>query len=116
MLSYRATFDALRSATTASIGTNYAIIGSASSYPIVAVKFTNLTNGDVVVSLDGTTDMLYIASNSFTLYDLRTNAAYCTDFMLPVGTAFLVKDGSTIGTTGTFYIETLIAKQISGGA
>lgn len=115
MLSYRATFDALRSVTAASLGTNYAIVGSASSYPIVAVKFTNLTNGDVVISLDGTTDMIYVASNSFTLYDLRTNAAFNTDFMLPVGTPFLAKDGGTIATTGTFYIETLIAKQIQGG-
>lgn len=112
MLSYRATFDALRSATTASIGTNYAIIGSASSYPIVAVKFTNLTNGDVVVSLDGSTDMLYVAANAFTLFDLRTNAAFNTDYMMPVGTAFFVKDGSVIGTSGTFYIETLVAKQV----
>jgi hypothetical protein len=115
MLSYRANFDTLRSATTAAIGTNYATIGSASSYPIVIVNFKNFTNGDVVVSTDASIDMLYIPSNSFSLYDIRTNASFNTDFVFPIGTQFYVKDGSTIGTTGTFYIETVVAKQILGG-
>src|ERR1051325_11304160 len=101
----RAYFDTLRSAATAAIGATYATIGTAFTDRPVVIKFTNLTNGDVVVSTDGVNDMLFLPAGAFTLIDIRTNAPNETDLTLPVGTQFYVKDGTTPSTTGSFYIE-----------
>ena len=112
MLSFRAAFDTLRSTTT--VGTNYAAIGSPLTSPVLVVTFKNATNGDVIVSTDGTNDKLFMSANSYTVYDIRTNAPYETDFMFAVGTQFYIKDGPTVGTSGTFAIEAVIATQIPG--
>ena len=108
-------WEAVRSATTAAIGTNYATIGSGSAGPIIAAIFKNATNGDVVVSTDGSTDMLIIPSNSYDAWDIQSNHMNfpTTEGALPISTQFWVKDGTTVGTSGTFYIEVLIVKQVT---
>ena len=108
MFKYQASFDALRSILPASIGASYAIIGSVLPSEAVILTFKNQTNGDVLVSTDGSTDMLTLPANSFSVYDIRTNAPYQTDFMFRKGTQFFVKDGTTASTTGAFYIEAVI--------
>ena len=107
-------WEALRSAATAAIGTNYATIGSGSAGPIIAAIFKNATNGDVVVSTDGSTDMLMIPANSYDAWDIQTNhmSFPTTEGALPKNTQFWVKDGSTIPTSGTFYIEVMIVNQV----
>lgn len=104
----RAKFEILKSAGTASIGASYATIGAPLTEPAVVITFKNQTNGDVVVSTDGTNDYLTFPANSYGVYDIRTNAPLTSDFMFPKGTQFYVKDGTTASTTGTFYIEAII--------
>lgn len=104
-----AQFDALRSVTPAAIGATYTACGNPLPSPAVLLSFKNQTNGDVVISTDGVTDMLYIPSNSFNIFDVRTNSPTYNDLMFKEGTVFYVKDGSTVGTTGNFYIEVVLA-------
>ncbi len=104
----QASFETLKSATAGAIGASYTALGSALSKPAVVVTFKNATNGDVVVSTDGSTDMLYFLANSFGVYDIRTNAPLNSDYKFAEGTQFYVKDGTTVATTGTFYMEAVL--------
>ncbi len=100
-----AQFDALRSLGFAAIGATYAAIGAALTKPAVVLTFKNNTNGDVLVSTNGSTDHLFLPPNSFNVFDIRTNAMNLTDFAFPIGTQFYLKDGPTVATSGNFYIE-----------
>lgn len=104
-LSNAAQFDTIRSLGVAGIGAAYATIGTALTRPAVIISFKNNTNGDVFVSTDGTNDHLLLPSNSFNVFDIRTNAMNLLDYVFAIGTQFYVKDGPTAPTTGTFYIE-----------
>lgn len=107
----QAKFEVLKSTT--SIGASYATIGTPLSAPAVLLTFKNATDGDVLVSTDGTNDMLALPANSFNVFDVRTNATINTDLVFAEGTQFYVKDGTTPSTTGTFYIEAVIITQVS---
>lgn len=115
MFKYQASFDTLRSLGVASIGASYAAIGAVLPSEAVALTFKNATNGDVLVSTDGSTDMLFLPANSFNVYDIRTNAPSQTDFMFKQGTQFFLKDGTTVASSGTFYIEAIIVTTLSAG-
>ncbi len=106
-------WETIRSADTTAIGTSYADIGSTSAGPIIAAIFKNATNGDVFVTTDGSNNKLLIPANSYDAWDMQTNHMNFqeNEAALPIGTQFSVKDGPTIGTSGTFYIEALIVKQ-----
>jgi hypothetical protein len=106
----QAFFDTLRSLGTAGIGATYAAIGTPLGFRAVAITFKNLTNGDVVLSDDGSNDKMFFAANSYNVWDVRTNAPNTNDLMYPSGTQFYLKDGPTPSTTGTFYIEILVVK------
>ena len=108
MLPYnsRAKFDTIRSETV--IGAAYTALGSALSTPAVIVCFKNQTNGDVFVSADGTNNHVIMPANSYTVYDIRTNAPAGDNFSFREGTQFYVKDGPTASTTGTFYMEAVV--------
>lgn len=103
-----ATFDTLRSALPAAISGSYSAIGIALPSPAVCLCFKNATNGDVIVSTDGTNDMLFLPANSFNVFDIRTNSPTYNDLMFKEGTQFYVKDGTTASSTGAFYIEAVI--------
>lgn len=107
-----AAFDTLRSLGFAGMSGSYAAVGTSTTFAIAIMNFKNFTNGDVIISTDGVHDMLYIPANSFSLYDIRTNAPRATDLLFPIGTQFFAKQGTTAATSGTFYIELVIVKQL----
>lgn len=108
----QASFETLKSLAHTSIGASYAAIGTPLSSPAVVVTFKNQTNGDVLVSTDGTLDKLVLPANSFTIYDIRTNAPVNSNFMFAQGTQFYIKDGTSAPSSGTFYIEAVIITQV----
>ena len=101
----RATFAPLKTTTPASIGATYAAIGSVLANPAVILTFINNTNGDVVVSWDGTNDHLKLSASTFRVFDFTTNSPQTDNLMFAKGTQFYVKDGTTASTTGDFTIE-----------
>lgn len=99
--------EALRSLAHGSISGNYAAVGSAFANQCRIVCFTNNTDGDMIFSLDGSTDNLFIAKGSFKLFDLTTNKLGLQNiFALPVGTQIYVKQ-STSPSTGSVYVEVI---------
>lgn len=111
MLSNKASWSPLRSAAFGSIGAAYATIGTALTERAIVIAFKNATNGDVVVSTNGTADHLYMPAGSYAIWDVRTNAPFHTDYLFAIGTQFYVKDGSVATSSGSFYIEVLQATE-----
>lgn len=99
--------DALRSLDYTGISGTYAAVGSALTRNWRMFKITNNTNGDMLFSLDGTTDNIFVPAGGFTLYDLSTNALNVSDsdwFVMEIASQFYVRE-LTNPSQGGVYIE-----------
>ena len=105
----RVSFDAVRELAFGGIGAAYAAVGSATSDYTRLVIFTNGTDADAYVSLDGATDHLRVAANSFKLLDLTANKVRDNGLFIAKQTTFSVKEVSASPTSGTFWIEAMTA-------
>lgn len=108
-----AAFDTLRSVAGSAVTGSYAAIGSALTLPAVVLTFKNQTDGDVLVSTGGVNNNLVFPSNSFGVYDVRTNAPSSLNYMFAEGVQFYVKAGTSAPTSGNFYIEAVIAQKVT---
>lgn len=107
-MAYRAYFDTLRSIAFGGISGTYAAVGTPFTVNPRIICFTNLTNGDLIVSDDSTnsTGKLIIPAGGFKLFDLQSNMDTNTDdgFVLNKGTQIYVKQSSA-PSSGAFYVE-----------
>ena len=73
------------------------------------VCFTNLTNSNLFISINGTDDQLIVPSNGFKLLDIMTNhfPVDGSPMQLPAQTTFWVRTatGSTNPTSGLIFAE-----------
>ena len=100
-------FDTLRSLGHASISSSYAAVGTPTLYPARMVKITNNTDGDMLFSVDGVHDMIFVPAASFTLYDFCTNRLHVDQaFVLPGQTQFYVAY-STSPSKNSVYVEVI---------
>lgn len=97
--------ETLRSLAYTGTSGSYAAVGSAFTHPIQLICFTNNTNGDMLFSLDGSTDQFFVAQASYKLLDLTGN----DNMAIPIGTTVSVKR-STAPTSGAVYVEALYKK------
>lgn len=101
--------DALRTIDAGSITSSYTNLGSPLTRNWRMFRITNNTDGDMLISLDGSTDNLFVPANSFVLYDLATNAQNVQDtdwFVMQIGSQFSIKY-NTAPTTGDVWLEGL---------
>lgn len=104
-------FDTIRTLAYTGISGTYAVVGSKLAYPARLLCITNATNGNLLFSTNGSTDMLFVAQNSFKLFDLSTNRLTVDQmFVVSAGTQFYVKQ-STAPTIGDVYIEVIYGAQ-----
>ena len=108
--------DALRSKAFGVITNAYTTLGTALAQNWRMFRITNNTNGDMLISLDGTTDNLFVPANSFVLYDLSTNAPNVQDtdgFSMQIGSQFYVKYSTapTGPVGGAIYVEGLYIRR-----
>lgn len=98
-------FDTYRTLGFASITNTFQVLGSAFSHTGRIMCITNNTDGDMIFSIDGVNNQLFIPRNTFKLFDLVTNKE-CLDqtYVLIKGTQFYVKY-ATVPTTGAVYLE-----------
>lgn len=104
--------DTLRSLAFGGISGSYAKIGAILDNNWRMFRVINNTNGDVFISVDGTTNNLFVPAGSFVLYDVSTNTANTSDndaMVFQIGTQFWIKQ-STAPSSGSVYIEGLYAK------
>jgi hypothetical protein len=99
--------DAIRTLAHGSISGSYAAVGVPFANPVRLICFTNNTDGDMLFSTDGTTDMLFVAAGGFKLFDLNTNRTNQQQYwVLPAGTQIYAKQ-STAPTKNSIYVECL---------
>jgi hypothetical protein len=104
--------DAYRTLGFASISAAFATVGTPLAHNWRIVCITNNTNGDMIFSVDGTTNNLFVPANSFKLFDISTNSPNVQvedNLEFQIGTQFYVKQ-STAATAGAVYIEGLYAQ------
>ena len=106
--------DSLRTLGFAGISGTYAAIGAPTAFNWRMFRVINNTDGDMIISVDGTTDNLFVPAFSFVLYDCSTNVANVknTDtFVIALKTQFYVKQ-STAATKGSVWVEGVYAKGV----
>lgn len=106
MASQTAVIDAYRTLAFGGISGSYAVVGTPFTHMTRLFCITNNTNGDLIFSLDGTTNQLFVAAASFKLFDLMTNKELSAPFFLPAGTQFYCKQ-KTAPSSGDVYIEAI---------
>jgi hypothetical protein len=104
----RVIFEAIRLVAFGALTNAYAALGAATTMRARIVAFKNTTDQDVLVSLDGTTNHLRIASGSGEVLDFTANKTRDDGLYLPEGTVFYVKYASQ-PTVGNFWIELMAA-------
>ena len=104
--------DAIRTLAAASITGAYATLGAPLTHNWRTFKVTNMTDGDILISLDGTTDNFFVPAGGFTLYDLSTNSPPISEldnFVMGINSQFYVK-ANTATTTKDVWLEGIYAK------
>lgn len=100
-------FDPIRSKVFGSITNAYTTLGTPLTKNWRMFRIINNTDGDMLISADGTTDNLIVPAKSYVLYDLATNAQNVQDtdwFVMQIGTQFYVKY-NTAPTSGAVWLE-----------
>lgn len=83
--------DELRRLAFGAMGINFTAIGTALEEPCRIFILKNLTNTNLIFSLDGATDHFYLPSGGFELIDGCTNAVRDEGFFVPIRTIFYVR-------------------------
>lgn len=100
-------FDVIRTIAHGSISGSYAAVGTPLGFPVRLICFTNNTDGDMFISVDGANNCLFIAAGSFKLFDIGTNRVHAAPiWSIASGTQFYIMQSSA-PTKGNFYIECL---------
>lgn len=102
-------FDAVRSVAFGAITNSYLPIGSRLSHAMRVLHFINATDGDMMISFDGTTDNAPVIADSFSLYDLTSDEDSNEMFRYEIGTQIYIKF-LTAPSKGTFYIVAIYGK------
>jgi|SRR5579872_2957969 len=90
-----------------SVGTGYTLIGTFAS-ELDIIKFTNTTDGNILISFDGITDHLFLANESsfpvYVIFNFRSNG-----IILPPGPVY-AKQSGTAPTQGSVYVGAFASK------
>lgn len=101
-LGKRLAYETIRTST---VTGSYQAVGSTISNPASLVKMVNLSDKDVFVSTDGSTDMEICPANSFWLYDVTANSSNQSDaIFIPKGRQYSIKSVDGAVGTGSVYL------------
>jgi hypothetical protein len=103
-------FEALRSLAFGSISGTYAAIGSALTHACRMIGIDNLTDVNVTISFNGSTDHTVIPPGSGKIFDFSTNRAEPVGFLeLPSNTTVYAKQTSGAPSSGSVYVTVMYA-------
>ncbi len=103
-------FETLRSLGFAGITGAYAAVGAAFANPVRLLRVTNLTNTNLLVSFDGTTNHDVVPASGFFLYDYCSNMAQQAGSLeQPIGNRVFVKQEAVPATSGNVYVTVVYA-------
>lgn len=105
----RVNFDAVREVAFGGISGAYIVVGGPLTDHARLVNISNSTDADVYISVNGVTNNLRIAPNSFKLFDFSSNKIQDDGLFVAIGTQFYVKQVSGAPTLGAVWIEVVSA-------
>jgi hypothetical protein len=101
----RAKIEPIKTLAFGGISGSYAAVGDPLEHPGRLVHISNNTEGDMLFSIDGIDDNIFVAAGNYAVYDIQTNRKGVHEdyFALAVGTQFYVKQ-ITAPASGSVYI------------
>lgn len=102
-------FDPIRSIAFGSVTNSYQNLGVPFGHAMRVLHFINNTDGNIMISFDGVNDNIFVAANTFSLYDLTAQEDINEMFRYQVGSQLQIKYISA-PTTGTFYVVAVYGK------
>ena len=103
----RVKVEAIRSLAFGSIAAGYTAVGTALANPSKLIIFDNLTDANIIISLDGVTDHFIVPAQGFKLIDLASNKTDESGFFIAEGTIFYAKREAGAPSSGNLYIQTI---------
>ena len=97
--------EPLRSTAFGSVGTGYSALGTALVNPPRIYHIQNLTDANILVSYDGSTDNEAVAAGGFLLLDITSNMSRSEGFYFPKGMTTYIKREAGAPTTGNVYLS-----------
>jgi hypothetical protein len=115
MASFVAKYDYIRTLPAASILVGYTQLGAPVAYPIRLIKVKNLTDADLLFTMDTSEDQFIVPSGAGEVIDVTSNT-FNTNltgiFAFPIGTTFHVKQVSyEAPKTGSVYVEVIYGSE-----
>jgi len=104
----KAIFDTLRTVAFGSVTASYTALGTPLTNQAVIISFINDTNANVYISLNGTSDQIYIPNNTAMIIDIHTNQPGDGLFVAS-GTQFYLKHDGSAPTSGLVAMQTIYA-------
>lgn len=99
--------EELKTLANGSIGASYVSVGSAFAEACRIVTIINATDGDMLFSLDGSTDHLFLQARTSQLFNWNANRDRISNYwVMAPGTQIYVKQ-STGPSSGAVYVECL---------
>lgn len=102
-------FEAVREIDFIDILATYEAVGTGTTDHSRIIRFVNGTDVQVLISLDGATDHIRMAADSFLIFDFSSNKITDHGLFVSLGTTFSVKRQSGAPTLGSFWIEVISA-------
>jgi len=92
-------------------GVAYAALGSPTSNPAYAIIISSTYDTSVFLSIDGSTDQIFVPPSQMERLDFGANKEGTGKFILPSGTQFYLRQGPDgAPTTGDLYISFLFGR------
>lgn len=111
--SARVRYEPLRSMSSIDVSADYQGVGLPFANPVRILKVTNLTNENILVSLNGIDDHDIVAANGFFLYDYCTNRSSSGGLLeQPQGDRIYVKAENSLPSIGNLYVTIVYASQV----
>lgn len=111
--SIRVRYEPLRSILFSGISGTYAGVGTPFANPVRILKVSNLTNQNMIISLNGVDDHDVVAAGGFFLYDYASNKSEAAGLLeQPQGDRIYVKAESTLPASGRLYVTVVYASQV----
>ena len=99
----RLLYETLRSANTASAGT-YLAVGTPLSQASSLIKMVNLSNKDLLISIDGVNAIDILPASSFWLYDVTSDSPKSNTIFVDKGRQYYVQTTDAAAGTGLVYL------------
>lgn len=99
--------DPIRVLAFGGIAVAYAPVGTLLLSPARIFCLNNLTNVNLMASLDGVNDHFILPPGGFKLIDCTANRTTIENFFVAEGTIFYVRDIGVAAASGSFYVEVI---------